>query len=111
MAPVESSDRNGIARCVDKRVVVSCNSLVQHSSGIAVLVPAGVVRAGVTARGIVGGEQSAVGADQGLGKGVGFAVDVVGLDGHDLGRSGLEAVDVWVINVQRSVLINEARKR
>ena len=98
MAPAEPVDGGGIAGCVDNGVVISGDSLEQHGSGVAVLVPAGVVRAGVAARGIIGGGELAVGADQGLGEGVGSTVDVVSLDGDDLGRSRLEATNGWVIN-------------
>ena len=80
---------------MDIGVIVSGDGLEQHGSGVAVLVPAGMVRARVTARGIVGGGQFAVGADQGLGECVGPAVDVVSLDGDDLGGSGLEAMGGW----------------
>jgi len=83
---------------VDLGVVVPGDSLEQHGSWVAVLVPASVVGAGVAASGIVGGGQAAVGADQGLGESVGSAVDVVTLDGDDLGGSGLEALNVLVIS-------------
>jgi len=83
---------------VDLGVVFPSDSLEQHGSGVAVAVPAGVVRAGVTARGVVCGGQAAVGADQRLGKSVGSAVDVISLDSDDLGGSRLEAVNAWVID-------------
>ena len=105
VAPVESTDRSGIAGGVDFGVVVSSDSLIQHGGRVAILIPAGVVRAGVAAKQIVGGGQLTVGADQGLGKGIGFAVDVVSLDGDNLGSSRLETINV---DDQRS-LVNEAR--
>ena len=40
---------------MDVRVVVPGDGLEQHGGGIAILVPAGVVRAGVSARLIIGG--------------------------------------------------------
>ena len=86
-------------------VVISSDSLKQHSGLVATLVPAGVIRAGVAARLIIGGGQPTVGADQGLGKGIGFAADVVSLDGDNLGASRLETIKV---DDQRS-LVNEAR--
>jgi hypothetical protein len=98
VAPAESVDRGGIVGCVDLGVVVSCDSLVQHGSGVAVLEPTGVVRAGVAATGIIGGGQLAVGVDQGLGEGVGSAIDVVSLEGDDLGGPRLEAVKGRMIN-------------
>ena len=83
---------------MDLGVVVPGDSLEQHGSGVAVLVPTGVVGAGVTASGIIGGGQAAVGGDQGLGESVGPAVDVVTLDGDDLGGPGFEAVNALVIS-------------
>jgi len=56
-----------------------------------VLIPAGAVKAGESATDIIDGGQLAVGFDPGLDEGVGAAVDVVGLNGDDLGSSGLEA--------------------
>jgi len=84
---------------VNLGVVVPSNSLVKHGSGIAVLVPAGVVRASVVTRFIIGSGQAAVGANQGLGEFVGSAVDVVRLESNDLGGSRLEATKEWVISV------------
>jgi len=55
MAPAESFDRGGIAGRVDGWVVVPGDSLEQHGGGISVLVPTGVVGAGVPTRLIVGG--------------------------------------------------------
>ena len=78
---------------MDLVVIVSGDRLEQHGGGVAVSVPASVVGAGVAARAIVGGGQAAVGADQGLGESVGSAVNVVGLEGDDLGGSRLEAVN------------------
>ena len=75
-------------------VVVPGNSLVQHGSGVAVLIPAGVVRAGVATRLIIGRGEVTVGANQGLGKLVGSAVNVVRLESDDLGSSRLEAMEV-----------------
>jgi len=99
VAPAESADGGRIAGRVDDGVVVSGYSLEHHGGWVSVLIPACVVRAGVATRGIVGGGQLAVGADQGPGESVGSAVDVVGLDGDDLGGSRLEAVKGWEISV------------
>ena len=100
MAPAESFDGGGIVGRVDVGVVFPGDSLEQHGGGIAVLIPAGVVRAGVPTRLIVGRWQAAVGPNQGLGKIVGPTVDVVRLEGNDLGGSGLEAMKGMVINVR-----------
>jgi len=85
---------------VDLGIVVPGDGLVQYGSGIAVLVPAGVIGAGVAARLIIGGGQPTVGADQGLGKSVGSTVNIVRLDSDDLGASGLEAIMRMVISVR-----------
>ena len=93
MAPAEFADSDSVARRVGIGVVVSGDSFKQHGSGVAVLVPAAVVGAGVAARGISGGGQSTVGADQGLGEGVGSIVDTINLEGNNFGGSG---VSKWV---------------
>lgn len=98
MAPTEPAEGGSIVGRVDLGVVVPGDSLEQHGSGVAVLVPASVVGTGIAASGIVGGWQAAVGADQGLGESVGPAVDVVTLDGDDLCGSGLEAVIALAIS-------------
>ena len=98
MAPTEPAEGGSIFGRVDIGVVVPGDSLEQHGSRVAVLVPASVVGTGVAASGIVGGRQAAVGADQGLGESVGSAVDVVTLDGDDLCGSGLEAVIALAIS-------------
>ena len=99
VTPAESADRGGIAGCVDPGVVVPGDSLIKHGSGEAILVPAGVVRAGVTAGRVIGNGQLAVCADQRLCEGVCPAVDVVSLDGDNLGGSRLEAVKGQMISV------------
>ena len=99
MAPAESVDRSGIVRRVDHGVVVSGDSLKQHGSGEAVLIPADVVRARVAARRVIGSGQLAVGADQGLREGIRSAVDVVSLDGDNLGGSRLKAIKGRMISI------------
>jgi len=99
VTPAESADRGGITGGVNLGVVVSGDSFIKHGSGEAVLVPAGVVRAGVAAGRVIGNGQLAVGADQRLCEGVCPAVDVVSLDGDDLDGSRLEAVKGWMISV------------
>ena len=98
MAPAESADKGGIVGCVDIGVVISGDSLMNYGSGEAVFVPTGVIRTGVAAC-VIGGGQFAVGADQGLGKRVCLAVDEVILNGNNLGCSRLEAVKTWMISV------------
>jgi len=102
VAPAESLDRGGIVGRVDGRIVVPGDSLEEHGSGIAVLVPASMVRTGVPTRLIIGGWQTAVGANQGLGEFVGSAVDVVRLDGDDFFGSRLEAINGSAISVHSS---------
>ena len=77
---------------MDVGIVVPGDSLEQHGGRITVLIPTGVIRAGVTTRLIVGGGQSAVCGDQGFCKLVGSAVDVVRFDSNDLGGSRFEAM-------------------
>ena len=99
VTPAESTDRGGIAGCMDIGVVVPGDSFIKHGSGEAILVPAGVVRAGVTAGRVIGNGQLAVSADQRLCEGVCPAVDVVSLDGDNLDGSRLEAVKGHMIGV------------
>ena len=91
---------------MDIGVVVPGDSLIKHSSGEAILVPAGVVRAGVTAGRVIGNGQIAVRADQRLCEGVCPAVDIVSLGGDNLGGSGLEAVKGQMISVCSLMRLN-----